>query len=695
MKTKKSKFRRRLNRMAKQPRLSEVQRDITVSSFEQGVNAGISPLLIPRNQLHGAVNTTVRGTFVHPRPPFKRITLAADAEKMIADAFTLGTYQGGGYFKPDNTSGSLVSAIAGHAFQFVPTADAATVFDRTPSPPNPADQTQAWLWQAEKWLIWNDGQSNPVFIDAINTTRSNWGVPVPFSTTNVDPFFLPALGQTDVGINFTDTSNLVVGDIITVKDFGNFQVINIVGTAVDYVNITATPVGYLVPAGRAISWNHVGTGLPPGRMGAYGPGRIAMSLTDGQQFVMGDQVGGPSGTPANQYRDSVLQITENLYLLGGGNFRVPGNSGDIQAMLFTATMDVSLGQGPLQVFTPNKVFSCQAPVDRSTWSTVVNPILTESVITNGGLSQNATVNVNSDILTRSIDGIRSIRLGRLEANTWGTTPVSFEVDPRLSKDSATTLRYSSSIVFDNRLLMTTKPKVTPQGVYWQELIAMNFDPVSSLRGKAPSVYDALTWQGLNVFQLFVGQFSGVERAFAFCWNESLGKFELYELLKSASPAVNDNGTQRIAWSFKTASLFKEQPNQRRKFKQLVDGEMQIDKAIGNVDIQVFWIPDQWPCPVPWISFSFCATETTSQKLGFEPRLGLGEAPAPRYNDDGTTDFCDPKHDRALREFFTSQFLFVITGQCEFIGAQFRCVTIPQPDFLQPKCQPVCNQTNVT
>ncbi len=126
----------------------------TLSSFEQGVNNGLSPLLVPRNQLHNAINTTVRGTFVHPRPTYKKIALAADAEKMIADAFVLGTYQGGGYFRPDNASGSLVGWIAGHAFQFVPAADSATVFDRTPSPPNPPDQPQVWCFQAEKWLIW-------------------------------------------------------------------------------------------------------------------------------------------------------------------------------------------------------------------------------------------------------------------------------------------------------------------------------------------------------------------------------------------------------------------------------------------------------------------------------------------------------------------------------------------------------------
>jgi len=549
-------------------------------------------------------------------------------------------------------------------------------------------------------LIWTDGKSNPVFITDLTSVRSNWGLPLLFNTTTTAAFLIPAVGvEVSPAVGFTDVTDLAVGDLFTVPNRGILQVTSITPTVapagdVLFVNVNATPTGANVASGTVVSWQHIGTQLPPGRMGAYGMGRNAMSLIDGQQFVIADLVGGASGTQAENYRDSVLEITENLYLRGGGNFRVPGSPGDIRAMKFTATMDVSLGQGPLQVFTPGTVFSCQTPVDRALWAAVENPILTESVITNGGLSQDATVNVNSDILGRAIDGIRSIRLSRSETSTWGTTPISFEVSPQLDKDSETTLGRTSAIVFDNRFLLTTQPKVTEFGVYWQALIALNFDPVSSLRGKAPSVYDSLIWTGLNVFKLFVGQFGGVERAFAVCWNELLGKLELYELLKSAGAEIDDNdgNPRRVTWTFTSASLFKDYLNQKRKCKQLVDGEMWIDKAKGKVDVQVYWIPDQWPCPVPWISFSFCATETQGDKPGFEPIIGLGEPPAPMQDANGVWRFCDAKHDRPLRNFYNSQFKFVITGQCEFLGAALRCVTVPDMEFERPICQPVC-ETN--
>ncbi len=665
----------------------------SVGSFEAGINNGINPILLPPNQLANGVNTTVRGTFVHPRPPVRKMTLTDDAMAMLAEAFTEGAMQGGGYFRPDNGSGSLMAAIAGRIFQFTPSKGAtADVRERTiVGGRNPLGQPQAWIWQAEKWAIWNDGISNPVFIDGTTSRRSDYGMPGNFSTTTAANFTVPAVGSSVSAVAFTEVGDLNPQDIFTITNVGTFQVVSKSAPAgpanVDFINLTGTPLGFVVLSGKTASWSHLGTELPPGRMGTYGLGRNAISLTDGRQFVMSDQVGGASGTQANNYRDAVLSITENLFLLGGGNFTVPGNSGDIRAMRFTATMDVSLGQGPLQVFTPNTVFSCICPPDRETWSSVTNPILTESVITNGGLSQWATMNVNNDILTRATDGWRSIKLSRRDTDTWGTTPISFEVSKRLDKDPETLLGYTSSIVFDNRGLLTSKPKLTPQGIYWQTLVPINFDPVSSLRGKAPSVYDALIWEGLNVFQLFVGQFSGVERAFAFCWNEGTMEFELYELLKSAGAAVNDDDgivERRVTWSFETAVLFQEQQNQKRQYKQLIDGEMYVDKMQGQIDVQVYWKPDQWPCYVPWISFQTCTFEAKDGKLGFNPRMGLGEPPAPRNG-----LFCDEVNNRPLREFYNAQFKFVITGEVEFLGASFKCVPAPATEFAKPICQPVC------
>lgn len=666
----------------------------TLRSFEGGLNAGLSPLLLAPNQMAGGMNTTVRGTFVHPRPPYQRVTLSAAAETLLASAFAQGKFQGGGYFRPDNGYGSIMTAIAGRAFQFTPNdSGSAVVSERTiPGNANPADQPQAWIWQAEKWAIWTDGKSNPVFIDGSTSTRSTYGTPVAFDSTITTAVAIPAVG-TNVVVEFASNANIQVGDIVTFKSKGTMLAQDKdspnPGTSVTLVNVTATPVGQLMGIGTVLTWSHTGTQLPPGRMGTYGLGRIWMSLIDGRQFVASDQVGGASGTPANNYRDAVLSITENLFLVGGGNFTVPGSPGDIRAMKFAATLNVSLGQGPLQIFTPNTVFSCQAPTDRSTWQNVTNPILTESVITNGGLSQNATVNVNNDILTRAIDGIRSMKISQQDFQTsWPTAPISFEVSPRLSLDSESTLGYSSAIVFDNRFLLTTMPKVTAAGVFWQAMVPLNLDPVSSLRGKAPALYDSLVWTGLNVFQLFVGQFGGVERAFALCWNEIVSKIELYELLKTADPQVNDNGSTRIVWSFDSASLFRDPPNIKRRYKRLIDGEIHVQNMKGTVDFQVYWKPDQWPCWVPWHAWRECAVPGTLSNPGFRPRMGLGEPSAPLIDPDtGQQLYCDVPNDRPLREGYTFQIMAVITGQCEFVEVNLKAVTIPEPEFARPTCCP--------
>jgi hypothetical protein len=656
--------------------------------FQAGVNQGIAPLLLPKNQLAGAVNVTVRGTFATRRPSYRRVALSFTGG--IDSAFKTGKWQGAGYYKPDNAAEQLCAVIGGRFFAATPGATTAAVIEppvsggTPPVPyPRPTTQNQAWLWQAEKWMIWTDGLSLPTFYDNVNLTQSNSGAPVNFTTTTTAAFAIPAVGATAAAVPFTATApNLVVGDLVTIQNRGTFQVLAIVGLNVDLLNVTATPVGYVIASGSTVSWTHSGAQLPAGRMGAYGMGRVWMSLIDGKQFIASDLVGGSSGTVGNNYRDAVLNITENLYLAGGGNFTVPGSVGDIKAMRFTATMDVSLGQGPLQVLTPNTVFSCNAPVDRLTWQDVTNPILTESLISNGGLSQNATVLANGDMIFRSKDGIRSLKLARQEFATWGSTPSSLEVDPILREDSQSLLQFTSAVVFDNRLLMTTHPVLTDLGVYWKGIVALNFDPVSTLRGKAPAVYDGL-WTGLNVLQIVVGEFASVERCFAFCFNTLSKEIELWEILKDGEE-VYDNLTHRVTWRIESPVLdFGLKDPKKRQTLRLNDGEIYVDELQGVVDFQVYYRPDQWPCWVPWHSWSECAAEpdaanpnTANYQPQFRPKMGLGQpSPVP----------CDSTNDRPMREGCSFQVAVVITGQCRFLGGMFEGVAVPQSMFSKQTC----------
>ncbi len=349
--------------MPDQPYEQKISYDV-LSTFDLGMNSGVAPLLLPRNQLAFGTNLTVRGDFMSPRAAIRKLDLTfAGSEDILLGAPY--NFQGAAYYKPDTGAEQLALAVAGHLLIFTPsaTAQTATVAEiPIIGLPMPATQPQAWMWQSEKWLIWQDGVSNPIFYDGATARHSTFGARTDFNVLVQVDFIVPALGAI-VNVTFTGVVGMNVGDVITFKNFGQGIVVQLTGgNTADIYNQSMVPLGTKIIATTPVTWSHGNSSeLPPGRMGAYGRGRNWFSLTDGRQFIASDITGGPSGTQAENFRDAVLHITENAFLVGGGNFAVPGSIGDIRAMLFTSELDVSLGQGPLLVVTPNVTFSCQAP----------------------------------------------------------------------------------------------------------------------------------------------------------------------------------------------------------------------------------------------------------------------------------------------------------------------------------------------
>lgn len=409
--------------------------------------------------------------------------------------------------------------------------------------------------------------------------------------------------------------------------------------------------------------------LPAGRMGAYGLGQNWISLTDGVSFICSDISRGASGTTPFDRRDAVLKTVDITFL--GGNFAIPGAGNIITSMTFMANLDTALGQGSLQIGTNAFMASCTAPMDFTSPPTS-GPILTFSLIGSGPLGQNSTILVNSDIYFRSIFGFGSLILARRDFGTPGNAPISDEVRDRLiEKDNQELLSYGSSIVFDNRWLITLSPQPTSQGVLHAGLIALNLDPVSGMRDKQPPVYDGL-WTGVNVLQLLSGTFSGSERAFAFTFNTVLSKIELYELLRTSPENHFDNGNIPIVWTFETASLFQGKVPDGTLLS-LRNGEFSVSDVIGTVRFEVFFKSDQG-CWAPWHSFSICSDPNGEPQ--YFPRLGLGEPDA---------SLCDPVLNYPLRDGLTFQFKWKITGHCKFLGARFSAVTIPGPKFQPAFC----------
>lgn len=682
------------------------------STFQQGMNSGIAAELLPKTQLAYCANGTVRGTYVTHRPPFhdRPITFLATGTSTAAQvqtAFERGIWQGGCWAQPTSAAEGLVCQISGRLYYLEIVGNTITCTDVTiPGDPNPATNPQAWLFQAERWVIVNDGASIPIFLDLDTIPKTARRSLVQNRTTNNatiitdsggNPSFVipPVDGTTTLTIICSAATGLTNGQIVNVWGVGQFQVTNAAGDpTIVLINVNAIPVGGTVTCPVTMTWTTAISELPPGRMGAYWRGRIWLCLTDGIQFLAGDIVGGPSGTLAYNFVDAILKISENTYLAGGGNFRVPGNIDHIQAIVPTAILDSAMGQGPLAVLTNTTVFSVNAGADRLTWQSMQNPILTVSLLANGGQGQYSTIAANGDTLFRSVDGIRSLIFGRREFDTWGNVPQSRELNRVLPIDQPDLLPFSSAIVFENRFLMTASPIVSDQGVYHSVLVALNFDPISTLGGKAPSVYDGV-WKGMNTLQLVTGSFAKVNRAFAWILDTIAqpNVIRVREIMTTPPDVLNeavlvtpdqiyDNGNTPISLSIETPEFFKSQDPRNEPYLRLLNGECAVDLLVGEVTFQVYWKPDQYPCWIPWVQWTECA-ELTEQGLGaqpqFRPRMGFGTPP----------DGCDPSTDRPFIEGYQFQIKMIVTGHCRVREIRLLAATAAQPKLAPVACDAIC------
>src|SRR3990167_7699847 len=487
-----------------------------------GMDSGRSPMLATSanpngllpNQTSFNVNCRSRGGRIKPRPGWTRRTLNFDGNPQLEQDFKTGIFQHANAYYPANSPPFIMASIGGAIFR-VMLGNYLVQEVTKPTDRNPKNRLQAWMYQADRFLIIQDGQSRPFIFDGSELRRS-------------DP-----------------------------------------------------------------TKNEIQTGT----VGIFAQGRIWYALPNGTTFRATDLIYG------NGNASDVLRETENDFLNEGGDFgtagfTVPSNAAQITAMRQLANLDVALGQGPILVFTPNMIFSLNAPVDRTLWKDLQYPIQTVSLINYGALSQNSTVSVNGDFFYRSIDGVRSFVLARRDFQTWGNTPVSTEVEQVLANDSTEYLGYSSAVLFDNRLIMTCSPVFTARGVVHRGLAVLDFQSISGITRKAPPAWDGM-WVGLNILQILKVHYSGKDRCFMFAQNSS-GEIELWELSEEDR---FDNGNERISWSFETASYPFQNPFEQKK---LWAGDTWIDRAAGECEINMRYRPDQHHCWLQWHTCRWCA-----------------------------------------------------------------------------------------
>jgi hypothetical protein len=396
--------------------------------------------------------------------------------------------------------------------------------------------------------------------------------------------------------------------------------------------------------------------MPVGTVMEYAFGR--MFLANGREWVAGDIVNG--GT-------EIYQFTENAVVNEGGAYTVP-LPGNITAIRAIASLDNGVGQGPLTIHTSRGIVTARVDEPRTTWKDIKFQQI--ALLEHGSMSQGSASLVNSDVWFRAVDGQRSLVLARRDFGTWGNTPNSTELRDVFKFDDTSLLQYGSSILFDNRLITTVSPCRAGNGFFHRGMAVMDFDPLSSLQGKLPPVWEGV-WTGFNPVHLFSGDFGLTERAFAVARNDD-GGIELWEITKGDD---FDNEDQPIEWTPTYRSFSFQTP---RQLKRLEAAELFVDHVRGNVSMEMQFRPDQYPCWTSWHDWEFCekyrncaaGCEPDSYRPGYRPRMMIGQPP----------DSCDAGGTKSLRAGYEFQPRLAITGKCALRGLILHATLMPQPTF---------------
>lgn len=442
--------------------------------------------------------------------------------------------------------------------------------------------------------------------------------------------------------------------------------------------------------------------LPPATSMCYYMGRIwyAQNRLYSAGDIVNDQA---SGTAGYQYTDSVIKVTENPLAIGGDGFTIPAQAGNIRAINYPISLDQTLGQGPLFIFTTKQIYSLQVPVTRADWiaATANNQPLQSLVMNgNGTVSERSVVAVNGDLFYQSLDpAIRSFFMALRYFQTWGNTPISNNINRILQFNDRSKMHVASGIEFNSRMLQTVLPIQTSAGIAFQSIAVMDLDPLSTLQNQNPPVWEG-DYEGLQVLQLFRGDFGGLERAFAVTVSQIDGSIEVWELTnadRTDNAALSPISTpdKRVEMSFETPAFdWSEYPRAVGggpfEYKELDGLQVWIDKLFGEAIIQVEFRPGEDACWYPWDTIKICAAQTSCEDKKNPvcyPLVGFREQyrnplsfPHPTNTD------CQIGNKIPITISTKFQLRFTITGWCRVRGFYIYAIHRESAPFINMLCE---------
>lgn len=386
--------------------------------------------------------------------------------------------------------------------------------------------------------------------------------------------------------------------------------------SVGIISVNNTPGGY--PIGIQ-PYNEI----PAATAMDYYKGRLWYA--QGRTFGAGDIVQSfASGTVAYGYRDSVLKVTENPLCIGGDNFTVPSNSGNIRAIKHSANINNQLGEGDLYISTRKAIYTLSVPTTRSAWisaDTDNGPLMKIAQLNNGWVNDRSVVAVNGDLFGQSLEpSIRSLRTAIRNFNEWGNVPISTAENRALQFNDRSLMRFSSGIEFNNRLLQAVLPRQLPQGVVHDGILPLSFETISTMEKQLAPVWEGM-YEGQPILQLFTGDFGGRDRAFAIVVSTLTSDIAVWEL---STDLRMDNQDSRVIWSFETTAFTF---SKEFELKRLTGGEVWLSKIFGTVELTFEYRTDGDPCYRYWHHETICVARNC-QEDGLTPNCPAYPYPSP-------------------------------------------------------------------
>lgn len=341
-------------------------------------------------------------------------------------------------------------------------------------------------------------------------------------------------------------------------------------------------------------------------------------------YAAGDISGSTfSGSAPFGFRDSVIKVTENPVAYAGDGFGVPTTAGNIRALDFASNIDSSLGDAQLFVFTRRAVYSCVAPITRDDWTAATNSLqpLQKLILDQGGsYGDRSVVKVNGDMFFQSPPNgdVRSIQATLRYQQQWGYVPLSNNINRLTAVNNRSLLSGATGINFDNRLLMSALPVMTPSGIAHKALSSLDFDIISTLEERRPPAWEG-AWDfsgGPFIMDLFSGDFGGRQRAFAVVWSDQRQAIEVWEIRPDI---LFDSGENRITREIEFPSFTF---NDVRQLKDLETGVLWLENIRGTVNLELFYRPDGFGCWYPWFADKVCAAKNCAEQVD-NPCLDTG------------------------------------------------------------------------